>query len=75
MNRSYLIIIAAVAFALGFAAALGSVIIALGAACALAFVIMLLVDYEKSIYVLAAYSVLDYPSKLCSYPSFYLGIH
>lgn len=60
MNRSYLIIIAAVAFVLGFAAALGSVIIALGAACALAFVIMLLVDYEKSIYVLAAYSVLDY---------------
>lgn len=60
MNRKYLIIIAAVAFVLGFASALGSVIIALGAACGIAFVAMLLMDYEKSIYILTAYSVLDY---------------
>jgi O-antigen ligase len=51
---------AVIAFALGLAAAMGSLIMGLGAACALAFVMMVLADYEKSIYILAGYSVIDY---------------
>lgn len=60
MNRLNFAIFAVLAFAIGFAAALGSLIIGLGVACALTFVLMLLTDYEKSIYVLAAYSVVDF---------------
>lgn len=60
MSKQNIIVFAVLAFAIGFASALGSLIIGLGIACALTFVLMLLTDYEKSIYVLAAYSVIDY---------------
>lgn len=60
MSKQNIIVFAVLAFAIGFASAIGSLIVGLGVACALVFVLMLLTDYEKSIYVLAAYSVIDY---------------
>ncbi len=60
MNKLNFAVFAVLAFAIGFAAALGSLIIGLGICCGLAFVLMVLTDYEKSIYVLAAYSAVDY---------------
>ncbi len=60
MDRKNFIIIALIAFAIGIISALGSVLAGLGAIFGIAFVLMVLSDYEKSIYVLAAYSGVDY---------------
>lgn len=60
MNRKNFVVLGALAFAVGFASSAVSLAAGLGVLCALAFVLMVLADYEKSVYVLAGYSVVDY---------------
>lgn len=60
MNRKSFAFFAIIAFVIGFAGAMGNMVMALGVCCALAFMLMLIMDYEKSIYVLTAYSFIDY---------------
>jgi hypothetical protein len=60
MTKRNLIVFAVLAAVIGFASAMSSLIVGLGVACALTLVLMFLTDYEKSIYVLAAYSIVDY---------------
>ena len=60
MKKTNYAFLAVLALAIGFASAAGSIIIALGIACALAFALMLMADYQKSIYVLCGYSFVDY---------------